>query len=121
MRNASDSSLLQAIARVNRSRKGKNAGYVVDYNGITAYLIQALEIFSGDLRPDDILKNLNEELPKLEMNHTKLVDFFKPMKIDRNYERDKFIRVIDSSTHRVLSAANTKTINAIHVTHRLPV
>lgn len=83
--------LLQAIARVNRSRKGKNAGYIVDYNGITAYLIKALEIFSGDLRPDDILKNINEELPKLEMNHTKLVDFFKPMKIDRIYERDAFI------------------------------
>jgi len=83
--------LLQAIARVNRSRKGKSAGFIVDYNGITTYLIQALDIFSGDLRPDDILKNINEEFPKLEMNHTKLVDFFKPMKIDRNYERDAYI------------------------------
>jgi len=83
--------LLQAIARVNRSRKGKKAGYIVDYNGITAYLIQALEIFSGDIRPDDILKNLNEEFPKLEMNHTKIVDFFKPMKIDRKYEREQYI------------------------------
>lgn len=83
--------LLQAIARINRSRKGKEAGYIIDYNGITAHLIQALEIFSGDLRREDILKNLNEELPKLEMNHTKLVDFFKPMKIDRSYEREKFI------------------------------
>ena len=83
--------LLQAIARVNRSRKGKNAGFIVDYNGITAYLIQALEIFSGDIRPDDILKNLREELPKLELNYTKLVDFFRPLKVDRNYERDKFI------------------------------
>src|SRR5690606_21435366 len=83
--------LLQAIARVNRSRKGKAAGFIVDYNGITAYLIQALEILSGDIRPDDILKNINEEFPKLEMNHTKLVDFFKPMKIDRNYHRDNYI------------------------------
>ena len=83
--------LLQAIARVNRSRKGKSAGFIVDYNGITAYLIQALEIFSGDIRPDDILKNINEEFPKLEMNHTKLVDFFRPMKIDRNYDRDGYI------------------------------
>lgn len=83
--------LLQAIARVNRSRKGKTAGFIVDYNGITAYLIQALEIFSGDIRPDDILKNINEEFPKLEMNHTKLVDFFKPMKIDRNYYRADYI------------------------------
>lgn len=83
--------LLQAIARVNRSRKGKKAGYIVDYNGITAYLIQALDIFSGDIRPDDILKNINEEFPKLEMNHTKIVDFFRPMKIDRNYEREHYI------------------------------
>ncbi|WP_427873516.1 type I restriction endonuclease subunit R [Flavobacterium sp. MMS24-S5] len=83
--------LLQAIARVNRSRKGKKAGFIVDYNGITAYLIQALEIFSRDIRPDDILKNLNEEFPKLEMNHTKMVDFFKPMKVDRNYEREHYI------------------------------
>jgi type I restriction enzyme R subunit len=83
--------LLQAIARVNRSRKGKHAGYIVDYNGITNYLIQALEIFSGDVRPDDILKNINEEIPKLALNHNKLVEFFKPMKIDRNYERAKYV------------------------------
>jgi type I restriction enzyme R subunit len=83
--------LLQAIARVNRSRKGKNAGYIVDYNGITNHLIQALEIFSGDVKPNDILKNINEEIPTLAINHTKLVDFFKPMKVDRNYERDRYI------------------------------
>ena len=83
--------LLQAIARVNRTGKGKYAGYIVDYNGITAHLIQALEIFSGDLRPDDILRNRNEEIPRMEANHTKLVDFFRPMKIDRNYDRDKYI------------------------------
>lgn len=83
--------LLQAIARVNRSREGKKAGFIVDYHGITSNLIHALEIFSGDVRPDDILKNITEEIPKLEMNHTKLVNFFKPLRIDRNYEREKFI------------------------------
>lgn len=83
--------LLQAIARVNRSGKSKNAGYIVDYNGITADLIHALEIFSGDIRPDDILKNINEELPILEMNHTRIVDFFKPLKIDRNLYRNEYI------------------------------
>ncbi|MEQ6166156.1 type I restriction endonuclease [Ekhidna sp. MALMAid0563] len=83
--------LLQAIARVNRSKEGKKAGFIVDYNGITDYLIQALEIFSGDVRPDDILKNINEELPKLELNHNKLLSFFKSIKLDRKYERKKFI------------------------------
>lgn len=83
--------LLQAIARVNRSGKGKEAGFIVDYYGITANLIHALEIFSGDIKPADILKNINEEFPRLEAHHNKLVEFFKPMKIDRQYERDKFI------------------------------
>lgn len=83
--------LLQAIARVNRARKGKHAGFIVDYYGISAYLVQALEIFSGDLRPDDILKNLTEEIPRLETNHTKLIDLFKPIKRDRRYERDRFL------------------------------
>lgn len=83
--------LLQAIARVNRSKERKSAGFIVDYCGITAFLIQALEIFSGDIRPDDILKNINEELPKLVLNHNKLVEFFKPMKIDRKYLRSTYI------------------------------
>jgi type I restriction enzyme R subunit len=83
--------LLQAIARVNRSRKGKHAGFIIDYNGISSYLIQAMEIFSGDLRPDDILKNINEEIPRLELNHTKLAAFFNPMRINSKYERERFI------------------------------
>ncbi|WP_231373972.1 type I restriction endonuclease subunit R [Aureivirga marina] len=83
--------LLQALARVNRSRKGKNAGFIVDYSGITEDLKHAMKIFSGDVVAEDILKDLNEELPKLELNHTKLVSLFKPIKIDRNYQRDEFI------------------------------
>ncbi|KIC92599.1 type I restriction endonuclease subunit R [Flavihumibacter sp. ZG627] len=83
--------LLQAIARVNRSGKGKQAGYIMDYYGITEYLIQALEIFSGDLKRSDIVKDITEEYPRLEHNHTKLVDFFKPIKLDRKYQRDQFM------------------------------
>ena len=113
--------LLQAIARVNRSRIGKEAGFILDYNGITSYLLQALEIFSGDIRPDDILKNINEEIPKLELNHTKLVEFFKPMKINRKYERDnyidtavRFIEPIDKRDEfKVLLKQFNKTINIV--------
>lgn len=83
--------LLQAIARVNRSKSGKNAGFIVDYHGISGNLIEALRIFSGDLTRQDILKNLNEEIPKLEANHTKLLDFFKSIRIDRNYKQDAYI------------------------------
>lgn len=83
--------LLQAIARVNRTRTGKAAGYIIDYYGVTQDLVKALEIFSGDIRPSDILKNLSEEIPRLETNHAKLVDFFKSIKIDRKYRRDEYI------------------------------
>lgn len=83
--------LLQAIARVNRTRKGKEAGYVVDYAGIIKHLVEALEIFSGDLRPSDVMVNIAEEKTILENRHTKLVNYFKSVKKNRETERDDFI------------------------------
>ncbi|MFA6192629.1 MAG: HsdR family type I site-specific deoxyribonuclease [Sulfurimonas sp.] len=83
--------LLQAIARVNRTRKGKEAGYVVDYAGITKHLVEALEIFSGDLEPSDVMVNIAEEKTILENRHTKLVSYFKSVKKDKNTQRDDFI------------------------------
>lgn len=83
--------LLQAIARVNRTRKGKVAGYIVDYAGITKHLVEALEIFSGDLSPSDVMVNIAEEKTILENRHTKLVNYFKSVKKNRETERDDFI------------------------------
>lgn len=83
--------LLQAIARVNRTGKGKEAGYIMDYNGITSYLTEALEIFSGDMKVTDVLKNINEEIPRLELNHAKLIDFFRSIDKHRLYERDVYV------------------------------
>lgn len=83
--------LLQAIARVNRTRKGKVAGYVVDYAGITKHLVDALEIFSGDLEPSDVMVDIESEKTTLENRHTKLVNYFKSVKKNRETERDDFI------------------------------
>ncbi|MEA1956180.1 MAG: type I restriction endonuclease subunit R [Campylobacterota bacterium] len=83
--------LLQAIARVNRTRKGKEAGFVVDYAGITKHLIDALEIFSGDLEPNDVMVDIESEKTTLENRHTKLVNHFKSIKKNRENERDDFI------------------------------
>ena len=83
--------LLQAIARVNRTRKGKNAGFVVDYAGITKYLVDALEIFSGDLSPSDVMVDIAEEKTILENRHTKLIGYFKTVKKSRETQRDDFI------------------------------
>ncbi|WP_067518144.1 type I restriction endonuclease subunit R [Endozoicomonas ascidiicola] len=73
--------LLQAIARVNRTRKGKNAGYIVDYHGVVEYLDEALKIFSGDVRPEQIWTDINSELPKLEAALQKVLDLL-PKKCD---------------------------------------
>ncbi|MFK5936815.1 MAG: HsdR family type I site-specific deoxyribonuclease [Sulfurimonas sp.] len=83
--------LLQAIARVNRTRKGKSAGYVVDFAGITSHLVDALEIFSGDLSPSDVMMDIESEKTTLENRHTKLVNYFKSVKKNRENERDDFI------------------------------
>lgn len=67
--------LLQAIARVNRTYKGKTCGYIVDYYGVGNHLKEALEIFSQD----DIqgaLMNVNDELPKLKLHHQRIVQFW---------------------------------------------
>ena len=83
--------LLQAIARVNRTRQGKEAGYVVDYAGITKHLVEALEIFSGDLSPSDVMVDIESEKTTLENRHTKLVNYFKSLKKNRETQRQAFI------------------------------
>ena len=38
--------LFQAITRVNRTKKGKSFGLIVDYFGVTKHLAEALEIYA---------------------------------------------------------------------------
>ena len=83
--------LLQAIARVNRTKSGKEYGLVVDYAGITEYLTDALKIFSGDLEAKDVMTDIENEKTVLENRHSKMVAYFNHIKIDRNKQRDKFI------------------------------
>lgn len=83
--------LLQAIARVNRTRSGKEYGLVVDYAGITNYLTDALKIFSGDLEAKDVMSDIENEKTVLENRHSKMVAYFSTIKIDRHKERAKFV------------------------------
>ncbi len=67
--------LLQAIARVNRTRKGKDCGYIVDYYGLSDYLQEALSMFtSEDIK--GAMVPLKEELPKLETRHRRVLSYF---------------------------------------------
>ena len=83
--------LLQAIARVNRTKSGKEYGLVVDYAGITNYLTEALKIFSGDLEASDVMTDIENEKTILENRHSKMVAFFNDIKIDRFKDRAKFV------------------------------
>ena len=83
--------LLQAISRVNRTKSGKEYGLIVDYAGITEHLAEAIKIFSGDLEPQDVMTNIEQEKTILENRHAKMVAYFRDIKIDRVKERAKFV------------------------------
>ena len=67
-----DHTLLQAIARVNRTSEGKFSGYIVDYYGLSDYLTEALEMFSTD-DVEGALQDLKDEIPKLKAAHTRVM------------------------------------------------
>lgn len=72
-------SLLQAIARTNRVRKGKQRGYVVDYIGLANHLTEALTLYavSDELQElQDGMKNISSELPILEERYHRLLQQF---------------------------------------------
>jgi type I restriction enzyme R subunit len=83
--------LLQAIARVNRTRGSKPAGLIVDYCGIANHLVDAMKIFAGDLEPSDVMVNISEEITKLKLRHNRLVAFFRDLSIDRKKQRQEYI------------------------------
>lgn len=70
-----DHNLLQAIARVNRTKEGKSRGYIVDYYGLSDYLTEALEVFSSE-DVKGALKELKDEIPKLIARHTRMMKHF---------------------------------------------
>lgn len=63
-RHIKEAELLQAIARVNRSRRGKQAGYVVDFFGVANNLRAALAAYARD-DLEGVLADIREQIPKL--------------------------------------------------------
>jgi len=91
-KNLREHDLLQAIARVNRTKKGKTHGLVVDYFGITKNLNRALGIYTDqeadeckeDLKEfGEYFKDINKEIPELDLRYQKIVQFFERQGIDK--------------------------------------
>lgn len=77
--------LLQAIARTNRVKKGKQRGYVVDYIGLTENLTDALTIYAATDEQQELaqgLKSITSEVPVLEERYQRLLQLFAEHKID---------------------------------------
>ncbi|MDI3274315.1 type I restriction endonuclease [Pseudomonas sp. AL03] len=81
--------LLQAIARVNRTLPGKNAGYIVDYHGVVDHLDHALKIYGGEVKPSQIWEGVETELPRLQATLDRLLKLL-PRKYDPVTQREDY-------------------------------
>lgn len=68
--------LLQAIARVNRKKRGKPCGYVVDYIGIGKFLKEALIETEGGGGEGGGLETKRDEIPRLEDRYQQVMAVF---------------------------------------------
>lgn len=73
--------LFQAITRVNRVKKGKTFGLIVDYFGVTKHLAKASAIYTD--RDKDKLKSfltifrdINKEVPVIESRYKRILNLF---------------------------------------------
>lgn len=81
--------LLQAIARVNRTLAGKNAGYIVDYHGVVEHLDHALKIYGGEVKPAQVWEGVESELPKLQSTLDRILKLL-PRKYDPVSQREEY-------------------------------
>ncbi|MDP2209236.1 MAG: HsdR family type I site-specific deoxyribonuclease [Bacteroidota bacterium] len=86
--------LFQAITRVNRTKKGKSFGLIVDYFGVTKHLAIALSIYTDKDKSNlneflEVFRDINKEIPVLEARYKRLIDLF----VDNNLkEIDNFLQ-----------------------------
>ncbi len=100
-RKLQDHTLMQAIARVNRTYKGKTCGFVVDYYGLSQHLTDALDMFTSD-DVDGTFQSLKDEIPKLKAAHTVAMSFFKGILVDGkpSTDVDDYVLVLKDETIR---------------------
>lgn len=90
-RNLKDHTLLQAVARVNRTCEGKDYGYIIDYYGVLRELDNALSIYSEYDEDDrqvflDTLIPVSDKIAELPQRHSDLWDLFKMIPNKRDLE-----------------------------------
>ena len=90
-RNLKGHTLLQAVARVNRTCEGKDYGYIIDYYGVLRELDDALSIYSEYDEDDrdvfrDTLVPVSDKIAELPQRHSDLWELFKMIPNKRDLE-----------------------------------
>jgi type I restriction enzyme R subunit len=80
-KNIREHDLLQAIARVNRTKGEKKHGILVDYYGVSNHLKDALNIWGAEDEKDikellEYFRDINKEIPVLESRYNRMIQLF---------------------------------------------
>jgi type I restriction enzyme, R subunit len=92
-RKLKEDELLQAIARVNRTRSGKSVGYVVDYARIGDELFSALKEYTKE----DIqgaFRSAKQELIDLRDRHARVVNVFKDLGVADIHDTEACVQAL---------------------------
>lgn len=89
--------LLQAIARVNRVKEGKECGFIVDYRGLLGELDRTLTQYSSlrDFEPEDIqgaVFSIQDRIKEIQKFYTLLEEFFK--EVEHKNDMQSYVNVI---------------------------
>ena len=101
-RQLKEHTLMQAIARVNRTAKNKERGFVVDYYGLSDNLKDAMDLFSSD-DVEGSYYSLKDEIPKLKATHLRAITFFKGA--DKSDKDACILRLKDEETRAEFETA----------------
>ena len=90
-RNLNGHTLLQAVARVNRTCEGKDFGYIIDYYGVLRELDDALSVYSEYDEDDrdvfrETLVPVSDKIAELPQRHSDLWELFKMIPNKRDLE-----------------------------------
>ena len=94
-----EAELLQAIARVNRTGYGKQAGIVVDYYGVAHHLRAALEAYA-EQDIDGALASLKDQVPILRDRHQRVLELFRSRRIDGLDDQEACVQVLEDERLR---------------------
>ncbi len=92
-RRLKEDELLQAIARVNRTKSGKKVGYVVDYVSIGSQLAEALSVYAkGDV--EGAFRSAHQELIDLRDRHQRVLNIFKELGVSNIDDTEACVDVL---------------------------